>query len=117
MSPLARYVTERFIVPPKTLDYGVRHAVYTDQIELARTLVGFGGSPYSGDGLALEIALRRKNLDMIRAIVGSEQDPHPPGVHAPEIRALIAKFANREILSFFTEERGVKLSLGSILAL
>jgi hypothetical protein len=116
---LATYILTRYTVSDKVLSYGVRHAVYTDQANLAEVLIEHGGNPFDKGGLALEIAMRRGDLDMIRILVETQMGlgALAETLITDEIKALISKFATREILDYFVKERKVKLSLGSILAL
>lgn len=122
---LASYILSRYTVSEKVLSYGVRHAVYTDQANLAEVLIEYGGNPFDKGGLALEIAMRRGDLDMVRVLVETHvatkgcrgRTETNLAVITDEIKALILKFATREILDYFVKERKVKLSLGSILAL
>jgi len=116
LSPLGRYVTQRFQPSSKVLSYGVRHAAYTGQHDMAAELILLGGEPFSSGGLALEIAMRRGDLKMVQILVEKPIRAHHLGDINQEIKALL-KFATREILDYFIKERGVKLSLGSILAL
>jgi hypothetical protein len=86
---------------------------------LAEVLIEHGGNPFDKGGLALEIAMRRGDLDMIRVLVETQMGlgALAETLITDEIKALISKFATREILDYFVKERKVKLSLGSILAL
>jgi hypothetical protein len=122
---LASYILSRYAVSEKVLSYGIRHAVYTNQADWARSLIGYGGNPFDKGGLALEIAMRRGDLNMVRDLVETHiatkgcrrKVQTNSAVITDEIKALILKFATREILDYFVKERKVKLSLGSILAL
>jgi hypothetical protein len=116
LSPLARYMSQHYRPSGKVLSYGIRHAVYTGQTELARELITLGGYPFDKEGLALEIAMRRQDLQMVRVLVETRVGTLQAMI-TDEIKALILKFATREILDYFVKERKVKLSLGSILAL
>ena len=84
---------------------------------MAAELILLGGEPFSSGGLALEIAMRRGDLKMVQILVETPIRAHHLGDINQEIKALILKFATREILDYFIKKRGVKLSLGSILAL
>lgn len=122
---LASYILSKYVVSEKVLSYGIRHAVYTNQADWARSFIGSGGNPFDKGGLALEIAMRRGDLDMVRDLVETHiatkgcrrKIQTDSAVITDEIKALILKFATREILDYFVKERKVKLSLGSILAL
>jgi hypothetical protein len=122
---LASYILSKYVVSEKVLSYGIRHAVYTNQADWARSFIEYGGNPFDKGGLALEIAMRRGDLDMVRVLVETHiatkgcrrRIQTNSAVITDEIKALILKFATREILDYFVKERKVKLSLGSILAL
>lgn len=110
---------------PKSLTYGLCRAVMSGHEPLVRLLLTHGADPNLKSGLALEIAINRKDLKMIKLLVempiqrdGSSAASQTGGIIIhPATLNLAMKCGHRDIIDYLVRKSGAMPSLDSIMAL
>lgn len=107
--------------------YPLQRALIADDRPLIEFLLRRGADPALKDGLALQIALNKKRLDLVRMLVegggsGSSGRKRKRGGDTrvpmtPELMDKVMATGSREIQSYFVDERGFVPNLKSIMAL
>jgi len=119
---LVEHLMKTYRFDEKSLARGLRYAVFADHVELAKFMIERGASIHSDDLYELEVAARRRNLDMLRALLETTftsqtvETPHLPLLQQSDLDK-IAKWASREMLQYFEETWNMRPSLKSILSL
>jgi hypothetical protein len=120
--PLVEHLLCYYKLDGKSLARGLRYAVFAGNIELAKDFIKHGASIHSDDRYEVEVAARRKDLDMFKALLETTPDARSgsnkiiPLLTQSDLDK-IAKWASREMLQYLEERWGMRPSLKSILSL
>jgi hypothetical protein len=116
--PYLKYLYETPGFPPPDANshdgYALTKAVHVRFIPLVRFLLAHGASPKCKKGLAIMVAIRRKDLSLVRRLIERPKEPEKTKRRKLEDRILVTsemlrmavKCDARDIVEYFTLEKG-----------
>lgn len=117
IDPLLRYLVERFTPSANShKGYPLCRAVLAQNLEYIDFLLAHGANPSANDGLAIEIAISKHRLDIVKRLV--ERNPSRAGNKSKKIKhddrvkvstKLVGhamKSGSRDIVDYFVHDKG-----------
>jgi hypothetical protein len=125
------HILDYYTPDPKSLNYGLCRAVMAGHEPAVRLFLLNGADPSLKEGLALELAITRKDLTIVKLLV-DEENEHVYAQRVvkggsrrrrgkmdipPRVMNKVVNCGNREIVDYLVKEKGFMPSLGAIMAL
>ncbi|KAG5636755.1 hypothetical protein H0H81_006945 [Sphagnurus paluster] len=121
--PFVRYLFESAALPPLNINahegYALTKAVHAKFIPLVRYLLRQGAEPQRKEGLVVHVAIRQKDLGLVKTLVEREDSPYEENrgkrkrrkmedrvVVDREMLKTAVKCDARDIVEYFTREKG-----------
>lgn len=124
IDPLLRYLVERFVPSANShKGYPLCRAVLAQNLEYIDFLLSHGASPSANDGLAIEIAISKQRLDIVKRLV--ERSPSKASNKGKKVKyddrvkvstKLVEhamKNGSRDIVDYFVHDKGERPAIGS----
>jgi hypothetical protein len=109
--PLLRYLYERreppiYPLPDSHRGFPLACAVKAGAMPLVRFLLGQGASPRAEDALAVRLAIKRRDLDLVRLLIDSSNCSSRKVEVNSDMLKLAVKVGARHIAEFLLNEKG-----------
>ncbi|KAH9063950.1 hypothetical protein EDB87DRAFT_1575252 [Lactarius vividus] len=117
--PLLRYLYGRrdlsiCPIPDSHQGLPLASAVKAGAIPLVRFLLEQGASPYSKDALALRLAVKRHDLDLVRLLIDTSKSSSEETGVGPGLLKFAVKFGTGDIAEYLMNEKGCVPDLETI---